>query len=300
MKHNTMMLPKFKRLTRLLGGSVVRAAGTLEVLWRTADTLDRFHFTAEEIEEICEWEGELGALAAMLLDCRWLDQVEGLDGTYKVHDYIENAPEFIQDRHRKRNYHNARKVSEDSGKFRKVPESVGSVRTKAEKTVTDTDTDTDTFLREDIQHKAETEDRGEEQGPCQNSGSGSANLHSHQGPEPVGALLDNLNGGVQRKAAIERKAHEIGKLTRDGPNYHAYWVEVVKKTLEADLLTELDECLHYARSATDPAQQATKGLGDMHSPGKWLVSRMTSLFHAKGIRMPKPPRPHSAARAATA
>lgn len=288
MKHDTLLLPKFKRLARLLGGSVM-AAGTLEVLWRTCDTIQRFTFTAEEVEDVCEWAGNPGKLVGILTACRWLDREGDL---FVVHDYLNNAPEFIQERHRKREEYN-RRLAEKRGENRRTAEKRGNSPEFSGPTDTDTDTDTST-LKEDVVKNADTErlrDGGAQRG-ASGSVSGSADLSAFvggEGPQSIAGALDKMLGGRQgAREMITKKAAEIVGWTGEGPEYVEWWGKVIEVSLAGEFYGEVAESLDYARSCV--LEGKAKDLGALRNPGAFVVSQITPIFHRHSRRLPRVPR----------
>lgn len=98
MKMGTTRSPKFRRLSRTTSMSTRETVGTLELLWlftmEQAPAGDIGKWPDEEIEEVCEWDGEPGALVSALVETGWLD------GCAKhrliVHDWADHVPEFIK------------------------------------------------------------------------------------------------------------------------------------------------------------------------------------------------------------
>lgn len=102
MKHSTPQLLKFKQFQRELSAPLFKAIGILETLWNYANATGQYQFeSAGDIEAIIEWDGEAGACSDALIKHGWIDQI---DGRYEIHDYIENAPEFVKQRDRQRKY----------------------------------------------------------------------------------------------------------------------------------------------------------------------------------------------------
>ena len=102
MKHSTPQLLKFKQLQRELSAPLFKVIGILETIWNYANATGQYQFEcASDIEAIIEWDGEAGACSDALIKHGWIDQI---DGGYEIHDYIENAPEFVKQRDRQRKY----------------------------------------------------------------------------------------------------------------------------------------------------------------------------------------------------
>jgi len=94
---------KFRTLARRLGSRAL-AAGTLELLWAVAnDAGDALVGTAEDVEDVADWRGEPGALVAILLACRFLDETPA---GYTVHDHAHHCPSYVR---RRRDRENARR-----------------------------------------------------------------------------------------------------------------------------------------------------------------------------------------------
>lgn len=89
--------PKFHRLMNLMKVSRMVAIGALESMWQfTARFTPNGHigkYPVEEIEAWLGWDGEEGALLAMLEKARWVDRhpVHGLI----VHDWADHCDSFV-------------------------------------------------------------------------------------------------------------------------------------------------------------------------------------------------------------
>ena len=96
---------KFLRLARSLGSRVL-ARGILETLWEPCCASgDPYVGTSEDIEILCEWTGEPGALTTALLMPgaksagfieRYAGRVEGVEPHYQVHDFFDHCPEYVR------------------------------------------------------------------------------------------------------------------------------------------------------------------------------------------------------------
>ena len=86
---------KFKRLCKVLGLPKPHVIGLLELLWQAGYAAASDVIGDEvDVETACEWEGDTGALAKVLLAERWLDTDES--GTICIHDFWEHAPQYVQ------------------------------------------------------------------------------------------------------------------------------------------------------------------------------------------------------------
>ena len=112
---------KFRRALNALGVPRPHLLGHLEMMWHSAyeaghdelgDSLD--------VELAAEWEGERGAFAEALVDAGFL--IEN-DGKYRVHELLENAPGYVKERWRKREWRAEKK--------KKVEDPSGTVRDKS-------------------------------------------------------------------------------------------------------------------------------------------------------------------------
>ena len=95
--------PKTRKLARREGvGGILGAVGLLHCLWwwclDYAQDGDLSRFGAEDIAIACEWDGEPEALVAMLIECGFLDNGQGLT----VHDWQEYAGRLLERRERDR------------------------------------------------------------------------------------------------------------------------------------------------------------------------------------------------------
>ena len=104
--------PKFKLLVRALDLPVPYVRGYLELLWESAHFRDDPCFESfDEIEAICEWQGEDGILAQILLDRSWIDKE---NDCYVIHGYEEHLPYYVKERRRQAVYRaNKDKLSQD-------------------------------------------------------------------------------------------------------------------------------------------------------------------------------------------
>jgi len=128
---------KFKRLCKVLGLPKPHVVGLLELLWQAGYAAASDVIGDEvDVETACEWEGELGALAKVLLAERWLDTDES--GTICIHDFWEHAPQYVQ-RKRDRAQHVAQqqrnKIDEERSKRAAISRAYASRnRRKSEET----------------------------------------------------------------------------------------------------------------------------------------------------------------------
>jgi hypothetical protein len=98
---------KFQRLSRALGSKVL-ARGVLETLWEPCWVAgDAYVGTAADIEALCEWKGEAGALTKALLmeDAKSAGFIEPYQGRvrttelhYQIHDFLHHCPEYVRAR----------------------------------------------------------------------------------------------------------------------------------------------------------------------------------------------------------
>lgn len=95
---------KTKRLKRLLKRPLYQVVGILESIWLLcidcADEGDIGKFTNEEISDYLEWDGCPNELVRCLQESGWFDTDDA--GRPVVHDWMENCPNFVKDRVRKR------------------------------------------------------------------------------------------------------------------------------------------------------------------------------------------------------
>lgn len=98
---------KFQRLARALGSKVL-ARGVLETIWEPCWVAgDPYCGTSDDIEALCEWTGEKGALTLALLmpDAKgagfiepFAGKVRGAEKHYQVHDFLHHCPEYVRRR----------------------------------------------------------------------------------------------------------------------------------------------------------------------------------------------------------
>ena len=91
---------KMRRLMRALDCELPTAVGYLELLWllaqREAKQGDVGRWTDEEIEEDMHWQGEPGALVAVLVDTGWLDRCA--ERRLLIHDWEDHAQPWLKQR----------------------------------------------------------------------------------------------------------------------------------------------------------------------------------------------------------
>jgi hypothetical protein len=104
MKQGAHMHPKFKSLAKTLNLRQYEAVGILESIWMMAcqfagEDGDLSRFKHQEIADWVDWRGDSEELIRVLVDCRWLDLI---DGSLRIHDWLEHRPYYLKDRSRKR------------------------------------------------------------------------------------------------------------------------------------------------------------------------------------------------------
>lgn len=98
---------KFRRLARTLGSHAL-AYGSLGLIWEASwEACDAVVGTCEDVELAAHWEGAPGALVQALLTAGgaragFLEPVEGLEGIYQIHDWVEHLPTYVRARLRRR------------------------------------------------------------------------------------------------------------------------------------------------------------------------------------------------------
>lgn len=93
--------PKFKRLVYLLKEPVPHVWGYLECLWNTAYQLrDDKIGDSISVELNAEYPGETGKLCNALLNCGWIDEIEG---QFYIHDLLDHCPPYVKKLILKRN-----------------------------------------------------------------------------------------------------------------------------------------------------------------------------------------------------
>ena len=99
---------KFQRLARALGSKVL-ARGILETIWEPCWMVgDAYCGTSSDIEALCEWRGEQGALTKALLmpeakNAGFIEPYKGNvrgqgEAHYQVHDFFHHCPEYVRRR----------------------------------------------------------------------------------------------------------------------------------------------------------------------------------------------------------
>ena len=103
MKSDAIFHPKTKRLEKILGVPLYQAAGLLECLFQFAtqfaDDGRVGKYSADEIADFLEYEGEADHLVASLKLAGWLDG-DGPD--LSIHDWFDHCPEFVKKRIQRR------------------------------------------------------------------------------------------------------------------------------------------------------------------------------------------------------
>lgn len=112
MKAGTQNHLKMRRLQKALGIPLYQAVGILETLWLlAADCADDGvigKFSDQEIADYLGWEKNASEIVRALTDTGWT--VRGLSGKLEIHDWFDHCPNFIKDRHRKREARGAKKA----------------------------------------------------------------------------------------------------------------------------------------------------------------------------------------------
>lgn len=92
--------PKFLRLCHVLGIPEPHVYGHLEYLWSVGyESGNEFIGDSISVELSAKWAGERGALCEALLDCGFIDAIEG--GNYVIHDLLDHAPAYVLKRFQK-------------------------------------------------------------------------------------------------------------------------------------------------------------------------------------------------------
>lgn len=114
MKIGTTTHPKFKRLQKKLKLPTYAVAGLLELLWMltaqySPEDGELTRFSAEEIADYCDFEGDSDSLVDALVEARWLDRDAD---SLRVHDWADHRPGYIEERIQKREYRKKLNVSD--------------------------------------------------------------------------------------------------------------------------------------------------------------------------------------------
>lgn len=98
--------PKFKRLVAVLRIPRAHARGHVELMWEACyETGNPLLGDITAVEGAAEWDGTPGVFCAAALASGLLD-LEG--DSYRIHDLVENAPDYVRKRHIR---HNQRKLN---------------------------------------------------------------------------------------------------------------------------------------------------------------------------------------------
>lgn len=117
---NTTTLPKFRRLASELKLPDPYVLGHLEMLWQYAHQTRQSILYARDIELIVHWQGEEGAFLDAAIKHEWLDS--SVVGMVEIHDYENNAPEFVKTAIRMKEYRKRKQENKESEKKRRVTE----------------------------------------------------------------------------------------------------------------------------------------------------------------------------------
>lgn len=98
---------KFKQLwTRLPSLGIPReyarhcARAFLEFIWDSANESGDPYFDDEEnLEAVAEWAGQPKKLAGLLIDCGFVDEIEG--GGIEIHNFWDHCPDYVRKRFRR-------------------------------------------------------------------------------------------------------------------------------------------------------------------------------------------------------
>ena len=100
--------PKFRRLAKMLKCPLSHARGYLEMMWDvTYEQGNPVIGDAMDIEMAAEYKGDAWKLFKALIECGgpgaagFIEQCPSNPLVYQVHDLFENAPDYVQRRHRR-------------------------------------------------------------------------------------------------------------------------------------------------------------------------------------------------------
>jgi hypothetical protein len=120
---------KFRRLCALLPSECEpHVVGHLETLWEVAyETGNDCIGTQEDVELAAMWDGTPGEFFSALLNAGSKGEAgfieEAGDGKFRIHDLLENAPAYVVNRIRQRNYRNRQRKQRVSKRSARVTDS---------------------------------------------------------------------------------------------------------------------------------------------------------------------------------
>lgn len=99
MKYQTLMHWKFRKLHQALEStSIAHTAGYLELLWLHCQQVGNGPvLKADDVEAICDWQGEPRKLLRCLREFTWLDDCAE-ENFVEVHDFSDHAPGYVKKR----------------------------------------------------------------------------------------------------------------------------------------------------------------------------------------------------------
>lgn len=99
---------KFIRLARLIRSDAL-AYGHLGIIWDACyEAGDDNVGSAEDLEYLARWQGEAGKLSSALVESGFIDED---NGTHRVHDLYDHAPDYVQKRMEREHQRRAKGVT---------------------------------------------------------------------------------------------------------------------------------------------------------------------------------------------
>mgnify|MGYP000857344913 CR=1 FL=1 len=137
---------------------------------------------------------------------------------------------------------------------------------------------------------SQTNKRMAPQGPAPLRAYSGAHPDTAPAPAHVGATLAALGpylGPLNRDSLTK----EVIDATKEGPEYNAWWGEVVQLVANCGEMGELEDKLKYVRDCANPATRRAKDLGELPEPGKYMAARMKEVLARHKKHLPKFPKP---------
>ena len=313
MKRGTPDHPKVIELMDALDVSKIVAVGVLESLWHWAakyalsGRVDQYR--PSTIARSIGYEGDAVALIEGLRTAKWIDRVSAPGGgeMLVLHDWPDHADDMVHMTLARRNetfadgslpsltrFHQREKEKLEKVYARKRAETRGNARERAEMCTAlaeaeaeaeDPDLKADTDVLEfKPKTKSAREGQNGVQVPADVPREGHADVpgkgHRRSTPESVSAIL---NFGRRGNGEL---LDQVMVVTREGPQYRAWWERVILDLDAAGELGVLAGAVEYAAKCRDPART---DLGELKSAARYLASKCKTALWRHGKRLPAAP-----------
>ncbi len=251
---------EFRRLKKELGVPAITALGILETLniYSHKNAQDRLgvRFKPGDIPELCEWQSDPD-LEAALLRHGWIIEK---GGEYLIADYGTDLPDFVRKR-----------IARQSTPENDCPDNVrkmsGQCPPREEKD------------RKEKYKKADPI-RSESDPESVRFGSVGFSHVNDSGPEHVGAIAAALVAAHPPDEVKTLLPQKIMNLTKEPPEYLAWWVETVQRLDSVGELQILRDAANHVKSPEG---------GGIKKPAAYLAKQCQEALKRHGLYLPHKP-----------